>query len=148
MSGGGLANVLFIILKVGLVMIMMVNGMAANYAKANANNRSEGEVNPIFRLFIYWCILLVMLLAYEFTETFKTIFFLYLMLIGAGLAQVRGIHIFIDKAARYHKDPATQRLMVNSLMVMYAIMFCLFGMANDGSFGAKCQKNAEYPVVY
>jgi hypothetical protein len=145
---GGFVNILFICFKVGLVMIMMINGMAANYAKANADNRNEGEVNPIFRLFIYWFLLLLMLLAYEFTATFKTIWFLYIMLVGAGLAQVRAIHIFIDKASRYHKDPATQRYMVNYLFVTYSILFGLLGMSNDAAFGAKCQKTKEYPVVF
>ena len=106
MSEGGIANLLFVIIKVGLVMIMMVNGMAANYAKNNAANKSgTGEINPIFRLFIYWCVLLVMLLMYEFTHHFKKIYFLYLMLIGAGLAQIRGVHIIIDKIAIYQDKP-------------------------------------------
>ena len=106
MSEGGIVNLLFVIIKVGLVMIMMVNGMAANYAKNNAANKSgTGEINPILRLFIYWCVLLVMLLMYEFTEHFKKIYFLYLMLIGAGLAQVRGVHILIDKISIYHEKP-------------------------------------------
>ena len=84
---GGIFNAIFVVFKVGLVMIMMINGMAANYAKNNAVNKSsEGEINPIFRLFIYWCVLLLMLLAYEFIHYFKKINFLYIMLIGAGLA--------------------------------------------------------------
>ena len=36
MSEGGLANVLFVLIKVCLVMGMMVFGMVANYAKSNA----------------------------------------------------------------------------------------------------------------
>lgn len=99
-------NILFVLFKVGLVVIMMINGMGANFARNNAvSKNTKGEVNPIFRLFVYWCGLLVMLLMYEFTEKFKKIYFLYLMLVGAGTAQIRGVHILINKMARYHKDP-------------------------------------------
>ena len=90
MSEGGIVNVIFVIFKVVAVLVMMVNGMGANYARNNAASKKlgkeTGDINPIFRLFIYWSVLLVMLLMYEFTEKFKKIYFLYLMLIGAGLA--------------------------------------------------------------
>ena len=149
MSGGGIVNIIFIIFKVGLVMIMMVNGMAANFAKNNAVNKSgQGEINPIFRLFIYWCLLLVMLLLYEFVDYFKKIYFLYIMLIGAGLAQVRGVHIFINKVAIYHTDSKIERNMVNAIYVAYGILFILIGMFNDADVGAFCQKDKEYPVIY
>jgi hypothetical protein len=82
---GGIANVLFVLIKVFLVIGMMVFGMAANYAKSNAR-QNEGEVNPIFRLFLYWVLILCMLCAYEFSEHFKKIYFLYIMLIMGGLA--------------------------------------------------------------
>lgn len=37
---GGIANVIFIVFKVGLVLIMMVSGMAANFARNNAVSKS------------------------------------------------------------------------------------------------------------
>jgi hypothetical protein len=81
----GIANILFVLVKVFLVVGMMIYGMAANYAKSNAR-QGEGEVNPIFRLFLFWILILCMLCAYEFSEYFKTIRFLYIMLVMGGLA--------------------------------------------------------------
>jgi hypothetical protein len=123
----------------------MVFGMAANYAKSNAR-QSEGEVNPIFRLFLYWVLILCMLCAYEFIETFKKIYFLYIMLIMGGLAQVRGVHIFIDKASIYHKEPITTRRMVNAVQVAYGAHLVLLGLVNDADYGAFCKTSIEYPV--
>lgn len=70
------------------------------------------------------------------------------MLVLAGLAQLRGVHIFINKIARYHKNPQTERNMVNCLFLFYAIHFILLGMINDGDNGAHCELNNEYPVVF
>jgi hypothetical protein len=151
MSEGGWANVLFVCIKVFLVMGMMIFGMVANYAKSNAKNHGEGEVNPIFRLFLYWVFILVLLCLYEFSETFKTIRFLYFMLVLGGMAQIRGVHIFIDKASHYHKDPQTTRNMTNVVLVAYAVHILLLGLVNDADIGAFCVKDHEYPkclVIY
>merc|ERR1712166_392836 len=68
------------------------------------------------------------------------------MLIMGGLAQVRGVHIFIDKASKYHKEPVTTRRMVNAILVTYGAHLVLLGLVNDADYGANCKKAIEYPV--
>lgn len=94
---------------------------------------------------MYWVFILVLLCLYEFSETFKTIRFLYIMLILGGMAQIRGVHIFIDKASHYHKDPQTTRNMTNVVLVAYAAHILLLGLVNDADMGAFCVKDSEYP---
>jgi hypothetical protein len=139
------ANTLFVIVKIVLCVALTTNGMAAYYAKSNAI--SADGYNPILRLFIFWMVVLNMLAIYEFTEYFKKIYFLYIILVLAGMAQVRGVEILVNKASRYHKDVSTLRSLKNVINLTYAAHALLLGSYNSVNYGAKCQKDMEYPMV-
>ena len=120
---------------------MISFGIGSNYVRSQ-------RVTSIFSLMIFQIMILVVLCLYEFTERFKKIYVLYLMMVLSGIAQVRGVHIFVKKATFYHKTPQITRNLTNITFVFYGINLGLIPIAFIPQIGARCSEGKEYPICF
>lgn len=86
------AKVIFILVKVLLIITMMVFGMRAHYSRTN-------RLNSVFKLFIFYILIMVLLCIYEFV--IPVIPMLYVILVLSGFGKLAGVQIFSGKAKHF-----------------------------------------------
>ena len=130
---------LFIVIKVALIIFMMSMGMVAHFSRTQKFGR-------VFRLFIYYMIIMMLLCYYEFLS--HEIFVLYLIVILCGFGQIASIDIFMDQASNFQEEETTkwQKKFIYGFTALYFIFLTLTPMP---MIGATCHEDLFiYPLCF
>jgi hypothetical protein len=133
-----LGKVIFILVKVTLIVIMMVLGMRSHYSMTN-------RVDSIFKLFLYYIFLMILLCLYEFA--FPLIPLLYINLVMSGMGKLWGVWILVEKAKKFQSHETNRRLK-HTLGGFFGIDLFLLMITPFRAFGAYCHPGFIYPLCF
>ena len=132
------AKVIFIMVKVLLLSIMFILGMRSHYTRTN-------RINSVFKLFVFYIILLLLLCVYEFLYT--VIPLLHVTMVLSGMGKLAGVQIFQEKA-KHFQDPDKTRVLKKFIWGFYGMYLALLCITPFDIIGAYCSERFTYPPCF
>ena len=119
----------------------MILGMRSHYIRSN-------RVNQVFKLFIYYIFVLVLVLMFEFYKPAEELIpLLYLIYVMSGIGQVIQIDFFVKQCKQFHSNEIHKKLEAVSV-ILVMLHLCILLIAPTENIGAYCQDNIKYPVGF